>query len=519
MALVDEAGRPRVGATPPANQMVADLARRVGVRLPFIAARRSRRCGRSGSWCTRLAGRRAGALAAVVLATSSQWAFITRQAMTDMAFVSPMTIALAFAGAGAAPARGGARSASCRGARLRFGLSCAARDRVLRSSSRCSRLHAAAADRHSRSSCTMSVNVFGFTRAHIGAGADAALLRRVLRRRCGGARAPKNRRQLYLFSAYVLCALATLAKGPAGHRAARRWCSSSGWSSPAAGATSIASSRSRAACVLFIATAFPWYHAMLIRHGSGFWNEFIGDNYVHRAEGRHGDRGTFEYYIQYIGYGMFPWSGIVTLGGLLLGSSKLRDERPRKRGSSASRWSGSSSSSRRCRWSTPSSTTTSCRRCRRWRSWPALFLDDFLRAPSRGAAVGAWLLVAAPLTFLCGRDLAAFPPRLLWMFNYDYVNMPGTGRPWPLVSHVWRPLRVRHCRSWCSPSRRRSASAALTLRRLADAQGAPTTGADARSRRRGEPRRALALVMRAVRASRSGSASCSGRRRPTARRR
>src|SRR5438445_9897925 len=69
--------------------------------------------------------------------------------------------------------------------------------------------------------------------------------------------------------------------------------------------------------VLCIATAFPWYHAMLIRHGMGFWNEFIGDNYVHRAGGRHGDRGTFEYYVQYIGYGMFPWSGIVTLGTLL----------------------------------------------------------------------------------------------------------------------------------------------------------------------------------------------------------
>jgi len=35
---------------------------------------------------------------------------------------------------------------------------------------------------------------------------------------------------------------------------------------------------------------------------------------------------------------------------------------------------------------------------------------------------------------LSGRDLSAFPPRLLWEFNYDYVNAPGSGRPWPLVS-------------------------------------------------------------------------------------
>ena len=37
-------------------------------------------------------------LATLILATSSQWALITRQAMTDMPFVSPMTIALCFAG-------------------------------------------------------------------------------------------------------------------------------------------------------------------------------------------------------------------------------------------------------------------------------------------------------------------------------------------------------------------------------------------------------------------------------------
>ena len=41
---------------------------------------------------------RAALSSAVVLATCTQWALITRQAMTDMAFVTPMTVALAFAG-------------------------------------------------------------------------------------------------------------------------------------------------------------------------------------------------------------------------------------------------------------------------------------------------------------------------------------------------------------------------------------------------------------------------------------
>src|SRR4051812_9411398 len=42
----------------------------------------------------RLANRRTAWLTAIVLATSSQWILVTRQAMTDLPFVAPMTIAL-----------------------------------------------------------------------------------------------------------------------------------------------------------------------------------------------------------------------------------------------------------------------------------------------------------------------------------------------------------------------------------------------------------------------------------------
>src|SRR5207245_9603168 len=85
--------------------------------------------------------------------------------------------------------------------------------------------------------------------------------------------------------------------------------------------------------LLFVAVAFPWYHGMLIRHGMGFWNEFIGDNYVHRAAGRHGDRGTFEYYMLQIGHGMFPWTAFV-LAAVLSSLRKLTggDARTRLRG-------------------------------------------------------------------------------------------------------------------------------------------------------------------------------------------
>src|SRR4030095_5695925 len=67
------------------------------VRIPFIL------CGIACVWATweltrRLAGRRAGLWAAVSLATASQFYFVSRQAMTDMAFVAPIAGALAFAG-------------------------------------------------------------------------------------------------------------------------------------------------------------------------------------------------------------------------------------------------------------------------------------------------------------------------------------------------------------------------------------------------------------------------------------
>src|SRR5207244_8766780 len=44
---------------------------------------------------SRFVSRRAGVLAAIVVATSPLYSLVARQAMTDMAFVGPMTMALA----------------------------------------------------------------------------------------------------------------------------------------------------------------------------------------------------------------------------------------------------------------------------------------------------------------------------------------------------------------------------------------------------------------------------------------
>ena len=411
---------------PPANQMVASWRPEWAVRLPGILL------SIASVWAVwhlvrRLAGRRAGVLAALVLATASQWAFITRQAMTDIPFVSPMTIALCFA----AIALIGPEEefeAELPRTQLRYGLSVPRATAwwvffTLFSVCTLPQLIVFSIQ------LTMSGNILGFHVRTIGLVPMLIYFAAYFGGVWWCARA-KNRRQLYLFSAYVLGAMATLAKGPAGIAlpgivlvvwlvVAGRW------------RDIYRKLEIPRGLVLFIAAGCPWYHAMLIRHGAPFWMEFIGDNYVHRAEGRNGDRGSFEYYLQYIGYGMFPWSGITTLGAAL-GFSRLREKSPRAQLIGFA-----------LVWFLVDFTTVSLVNTKFHHyilpALPALavlaglFLDDLLRAPTKAQLWGMALL-AMPLTFLTGRDLSAFPPRLLWQFNYDYVNSPGTGRPWPLVS-------------------------------------------------------------------------------------
>jgi len=77
---------------------------RVAVRLSASVA-----CWATWESREELVGRPRGAFRAGILATSSQWALIHAQAMTDMAFVTPMTVALFAGGIGAASARRRAR--------------------------------------------------------------------------------------------------------------------------------------------------------------------------------------------------------------------------------------------------------------------------------------------------------------------------------------------------------------------------------------------------------------------------
>jgi 4-amino-4-deoxy-L-arabinose transferase-like glycosyltransferase len=259
----------------------------------------------------------------------------------------------------------------------------------------------------------------------------------------------------YLHIASILCGLAMLAKGLAGlglpvivflAYLLFTW----NWRRLARAELLRALPWSILACAL---VAVPWHHAMLVRHGIPFWNELYGDNHWRRlVTGRHGDRGSFEYFIRELGYGLYPW---IALAPSALAWVTMRVFPRRSPGE-------------------PQAAATDKRRDILWFGaiWfvsgyalvslsmtkfhhyilPALpglaiamgcFLDDVLRE-GRGRLVLAGAIVGAPLLALVAHDLTSSlksQQHFIWLFSYDYVNAPQ-GRPWPPDMNYLTVFRV-----------------------------------------------------------------------------
>ncbi len=65
-----------------------------------------------------------------------------------------------------------------------------------------------------------------------------------------------------------------------------------------------------------LVVGFPWYGAVMARHGGiggAWWNRFIiHDHFKRLASGVHQiDNGSFEHFIKWLGYGLFPWGSFV----------------------------------------------------------------------------------------------------------------------------------------------------------------------------------------------------------------
>ncbi|MES1206784.1 MAG: hypothetical protein ABUS79_12680, partial [Pseudomonadota bacterium] len=276
----------------------------------------------------------------------------------------------------------------------------------------------------------------------------------------------RTKAPLYLYIAAMLCGLSVLAKGLAGlglplivflAYLGFTW----NWRRLRRAQLSYGVIVSLLACAI---VAVPWHHAMIIRHGWAFWNELFGDNHWRRMVlGRHGDRGSFEYFLRELGYAVWPWVALVP-AALAWAVMRRRPVAPTAAETRAQGiiWLGaiwfvsayalvSMSMTKFHHYVLPAVPGLAiCIGC---------FLDDLLARGRRtgtsavqagvGGAVGSrlaavLLILGVPLLALVTVDLVSgknAAQRFLWLFSYDYIHSPR-GRPWPESLDFSRGLTV-----------------------------------------------------------------------------
>jgi 4-amino-4-deoxy-L-arabinose transferase-like glycosyltransferase len=384
----------------------------------------------------RFVSRRAGVLAAVVLATAPMYSLVARQAMTDMAFVGPMAMALALGALALFDDRDEMLPRRGRGwwswpdhGLFYGGLALFALVTIPQLVIDSYQLKIEMPWRGGTLKMYGAVAMIPY---YVAFAAFVVLAART-----------RYKAPLYLYIAAILCGLAVLAKGLAGlglplivflAYLAFTW----NWR------------RLRRAQLLYgvlvslvalVVVAVPWHHAMLVRHGLPFWNELFGDNHWRRMViGRHGDRGSFEYFLRELGYGMLPWVALapaalgwaVMRGRRELGSSPTPPEEVRRQGII---WLGAI-------WFVSSYAVVSMSMTKfHHYVLPAIpglaivvgcFLDDLVRRRATRAAAAS-VLVGVPLLLVVMVDLVSAKnasQHFLWLFSYDYIHSPH-GRPWP----------------------------------------------------------------------------------------
>jgi 4-amino-4-deoxy-L-arabinose transferase-like glycosyltransferase len=374
----------------------------------------------------RFVSRRAGFLSALVMATSPMFSLIARQAMTDMAFVGPMTMALALGAIALLDDRDEVLPRRGRGwlsyphhpaffTTVAVFLVLVLPQLII-------------------DSVQLKVKIPLGNREIIMYGAVAMIpyyLGSLLF--LWFAMRARYRAPLYLYIAAMLCGVAVLAKGLAGAGLPIIiFCAYLifTWNWKRLRRAQLLPAVIVSALVMVIVAA-PWHHSMIIRHGWAFWNELFGDNHWRRMMlGRHGDRGSFEYFLKELGYGILPWVALAPAALTAIIMRKADDARKQ-----AIYWLGGI-------WFVAGYALVSLSMTKfHHYVLPAIpglaivigcFLDDLL---VRNDARRAWLaaLIGVPLLGVIFADLVETrhsAEKFLWLFSYDYVHSP-TGRPWP----------------------------------------------------------------------------------------
>lgn len=121
-------------------------------------------------------------------------------------------------------------------------------------------------------------------------------------------------RQVYLLWFYALLGVSVLGKGlPAlgiiGVVGLCHVALTNGWAALGRGDYEI-----KRGLLLMSAIAVPWHQAMYLKEGGAFVREYFITHLLNRAAvGVFGERGTFEFYLSQLGYGMWLWAALLPL--------------------------------------------------------------------------------------------------------------------------------------------------------------------------------------------------------------
>jgi 4-amino-4-deoxy-L-arabinose transferase-like glycosyltransferase len=294
----------------------------------------------------RVWNRRAGVLAALVLATTPYYAFLSHQAITDMPFVANMTTAMMLLVLGlvedperrARSVRFGPFALSLQHAVIAL-IVAVALPQILYLASRNITLVPSGFAWHgdifmfgsAHNSSVVGDTNFGYREERprfdallqqplaqalywlIGLAAIVWMLRR-----------ERRLAQLYMFAFYAFCALAFMAKGIPG------------FALPGFVALLVLVTTARmahlfdgklrvgAGTLVVLVLGMPWFVAMYMRHGPAFTDRLLIHDHLNRlTTGVHGDNASIQYFIWQLGYGLFPWIGLAPLA---LGSWFLLDD-------------------------------------------------------------------------------------------------------------------------------------------------------------------------------------------------
>jgi 4-amino-4-deoxy-L-arabinose transferase-like glycosyltransferase len=141
----------------------------------------------------------------------------------------------------------------------------------------------------------------------------------------------KTRRQAYMYWFYLLNGIAVLAKGPVAPALAGL--TIIGYLVVTGDWRLLARLEIPRGVLVAAIVCLPWHFAIFMKDGMGWLNEYVSTHLLGRAfTGVFGDRGTFDYFFEQLGVGMWPWVALAPgaiVAAALRGAPETREDKLR----------------------------------------------------------------------------------------------------------------------------------------------------------------------------------------------